>query len=988
MKVTFDENARWIWNDRSKRPANNFACFRRCFTVKDVVEEAQILITADARYEMYLNGSWIGHGPIRSWPSSWRVDRYDLTGFLQPGDNVLAAIVQDIGVGTFQYINSEPGLLAQVDIKTAQNGQRIVTNRAWQSRAHPGYGWPVPRISCQQAWEEQYDARKVSPNDSDWRSLSFDDSGWERSRVLRRPGQPPHETLVLRDIPHLTREPVKPQRLVSAEMVRAAPFTWSLNPRRLLNSQDLSASMFRGKMLLVTHIYSQEAQDLRLQSPHGDADWKLNGEILDFQEHGKETSSAGTTTVRLENGWNVLMHRMPEKTHFYRTSINLWTEKAVRFAAIPSAENSDIPWLALGPFEGISETKHPLGKFITAEEIPEGATEEKYEALWESGRPDPDDLIAEFARPMPEDSWTTTDVFAICASEETVENSPVELENPEAMLQDTPEWTVVFPPEDGCSVRLLLDFGDELVGYHELEIDAPKNTIIDDHNFEFIQRDGRKNLAEGMNNTFRYVCREGIQHYKTFVRRGFRYSWLTLRNFNKPVRIRYVRAIFNTYPQKSDGAFECSDRMLSRIWEVGARTLRCCSEDTYTDCPTYEQTHWVGDARNEALVDLLVNGDPQLSRHCWLQAARSLDRSELVECHVPSAWASILSTWSLLWMRWAQEHYLLTDDEPLAKDMLRYLERNICGLEQYINDDDLLDIEAWNMLDWAPMDAPNEGIVTHLNCLAVLALRQCADLAFRTTQKGRAQRWEESADRLKNAINEHLWDEDRRAYIDSIHSDGVHSETFSQQTQTMAYLAEVAEADRAERALSLAIEPPEDFVTAGSPFFMFFLLETMVKAGKYDDLVQTIRNYWGLQINAGATTFWENYHAEQERLTRSHCHAWSAAPSYFLPREVLGVKPLEPGYARVVIAPHVGNLTWAHGRVPTPRGCIECLWQAENGIFHLDVGLPESVPTLLELPFTGELQVKTGSAEPVESPERETHLECPGGKLILEIQIP
>ena len=32
------------------------------------------------------------------------------------------------------------------------------------------------------------------------------------------------------------------------------------------------------------------------------------------------------------------------------------------------------------------------------------------------------------------------------------------------------------------------------------------------------------------------------------------------------------------------------------------------------------------------------------------------------------------------------------------------------------------------------------------------------------------------------------------------------------------------------------------------------------------------------QIDAGATTFWEMYHPNEERLTRSHCHGWSAAP--------------------------------------------------------------------------------------------------------------
>ena len=45
----------------------------------------------------------------------------------------------------------------------------------------------------------------------------------------------------------------------------------------------------------------------------------------------------------------------------------------------------------------------------------------------------------------------------------------------------------------------------------------------------------------------------------------------------------------------------------------------------------------------------------------------------------------------------------------------------------------------------------------------------------------------------------------------------------------------------------------------------------------FDALIDTIHDYWGQQIHAGATTFWEMFHPGEARLTRSHCHGWSAA---------------------------------------------------------------------------------------------------------------
>ena len=61
----------------------------------------------------------------------------------------------------------------------------------------------------------------------------------------------------------------------------------------------------------------------------------------------------------------------------------------------------------------------------------------------------------------------------------------------------------------GEEIRLLFDFGTELVGFLCLDITAEAGAVFDFHNFEFIQPDGRKNFAEGMNTTCRYTAKAG-----------------------------------------------------------------------------------------------------------------------------------------------------------------------------------------------------------------------------------------------------------------------------------------------------------------------------------------------------------------------------------------------------------------------------------------------------------------------------------------------
>ena len=54
----------------------------------------------------------------------------------------------------------------------------------------------------------------------------------------------------------------------------------------------------------------------------------------------------------------------------------------------------------------------------------------------------------------------------------------------------------------------------------------------------------------------------------------------------------------------------------------------------------------------------------------------------------------------------------------------------------------------------------------------------------------------------------------------------------------------------------------------------------------------------------------------------SLCHGWSAGPAAWLHEAVLGVRPALPGFAAVDFLPSLGDLRWAEGTVPSPRGPI------------------------------------------------------------------
>ncbi len=929
----------WIWTGQKVAERNAFVRFRRSWRYDG--GPAVLHITADSRYVLYVNGAYVGQGPVRAWPAHWRYDTYDLTPYLKRGENVLAVLVQHLGEGNFQYIPAPPGLLAQLEL--AQ--ETIVSDGAWRASPDPAFISVVPRISVQQGFEEQYDARLAD----DWTLPGYDDGAWPSAVPLRPADDGWHRDLAPRGIPFLTLEPVLPQRVLSKEAVRSLPHRFTIYAKPYILPEDHLSTIGFAHAYLATQVWSPAEADITFRTPHKHpGPLKVNGQEV---KEGR---------ARLRAGWNSLVASLRgAQQQLWEFVVVMEGPPQLRFCA--TAERPGSPWAVVGPFalseeERQAQVRHGDPDRILVNPLVPEATCERGEAFWREG--DVAQVVHEpFFQPVRPEHLPAADAFVQAYTDQVIDGE-VQLAGEESLLSGN-GWATVYPLPDGSDVRILLDFGREVIGYHRFEISASAGTVVDLLNFEFITPSGQYHLTEGMNNSARYICREGRQAYQTYVRRGFRYSYLILRNLTRPVHLRRVEVLFSTYPQSRRGEFLSSDAKLSQIWQVGAHTLRCCAEDTYTDCPAYEQTHWVGDARNEALVDWVVNGDPRLWYRCLEQTGQSLDRSPLTESHVPSAWQTILPLWSLLWMRSCREYLLFTGDREGGRRLLRFVERNVDGIAKHLNRQGLFEIRAWNMFDWAAMDTPSAGVVTHQNCMAVGALREGAEMAEWLGEGNLALRWREMADALSQAINAHLWSEEKGAYTDSLR-DGQFSPVYSQQTQTAAYISGVATGERARRCLEIMRNPPVGFVRAGSPFFEFFLLEAYQREAEEQALLDTIRRDWGFMIDMGSTTFWELWtlsdlwNAPKDRLTRSYCHGWSAAPTFFLSTYTLGVRPGGPGFRPVIVEPHPGDLLWCRGRMPTPHGDVEVQWENRPGEpFTLRVRAPEGLEVKVRLPREG-----------------------------------
>ena len=81
-------------------------------------------------------------------------------------------------------------------------------------------------------------------------------------------------------------------------------------------------------------------------------------------------------------------------------------------------------------------------------------------------------------------------------------------------------------------------------------------------------------------------------------------------------------------------------------------------------------------------------------------------------------------------------------------------------------------------------------------------------------------------------------------------------------------------------------------------------------------------------------------------------HAWGAAPANIIPRFLLGVRPLEPGFGKVLIMPQPGTLERVSGTIPTIRGPITvALKNEQKHPIELRVDIPADVMARVGLPL-------------------------------------
>lgn len=132
-----------------------------------------------------------------------------------------------------------------------------------------------------------------------------------------------------------------------------------------------------------------------------------------------------------------------------------------------------------------------------------------------------------------------------------------------------------------------------------------------------------------------------------------------------------------------------------------------------------------------------------------------------------------------------------------------------------------------------------------------------------------------------------------------------------------------------------------------------YLLEGLFDAGEGDYAMRLLTaksdRSWYNMLHVGATMTteaWDNKY----KTNNGWSHAWSSSPAHILPRKVMGIEPIEPGFSRVRIKPQPSGLPWAEAKLPTIRGEIVSSFRVLPNGFSLSVSCPANIVSDIYLP--------------------------------------
>lgn len=440
----------------------------------------------------------------------------------------------------------------------------------------------------------------------------------------------------------------------------------------------------------------------------------------------------------------------------------------------------------------------------------------------------------------------------------------------------------------------------------------------------------------------------------------FRYAEIEAGVGFDPASIRQIRV---QYPfDDSASAFKASNPILNEVWELCKHSIQAT-----TFCGVYvdgdrERIPYEGDAYINQLGHYCIDSEYALGRYTHEYLIQNPTwPTEWVLHSVMMAWADYLYTGETLSLiSFYQDLCAKTLIGLAREDGLISTQSVACTREyeqslhlhgkNYIFDHGLRDL-----VDWPPGSFTNGGtgerdnhemlpintVVNAFHCHALLLMSKIAHALGHTEDQ---MRFASQAGRVKETMNRLLFHTSKGVYID-----GEGSEHASLHSNMLMLAFDLVPTDRKSSVVSFI----KTRGMACSVYGAQYLLEALYQCGEEEYALELMtakheRSWWNM-IREGSTITCEAWDLKY-KTNLDWTHAWGAVPANIIPRYLLGVRPLEPGFSKVLIEPQPGSLASVSGTVPTPHGPISiAIKNSPSGYREMTLQLPHPIQAKLGL---------------------------------------
>lgn len=416
---------------------------------------------------------------------------------------------------------------------------------------------------------------------------------------------------------------------------------------------------------------------------------------------------------------------------------------------------------------------------------------------------------------------------------------------------------------------------------------------------------------------------------------GFRFVRIDNVDEKIPAKISHVHALLSLRDVPYIGSFKSSDERLNKIWETGAYTVHLNMQEYLWDGIKRDRLVWLGDMHPEVSVINAVFGYNDV-------VPKSLD---MIRDVTPvTEWMNTISSYSMWWVIIHEDWYRHHGNLEYLKEQQPYMTALLKRLSTFVDEDGKETLDGMRFLDWPTFEnktAVHEG----LQAMMTKTMESGARIAALYGDPELTKLCTDTSSRLRK-----------------------HQPEASGRKSPAALLALAGLRDAKEVSENvLKKDGPKDLST----FYGFYVLNALAKSGDIQTGLDFISQYWGGMLDMGATTFWEDFDLEwMENAGRidepvpagkkdihgdygAHCyvgfrhsfaHGWAGGPTAWLSENILGIKPVAPGCAKVKITPNLGNLDWVEGTYPTPKGAIKVRHEKQaDGSIKSEIDLPNGI---------------------------------------------